>query len=116
MLDGISRTAASFAAGGKSAVYSMQSFTSASNDSVFVDSDGKWLGQPDAILSGSSADSQTQALLILSRPVYDQAARVCYRPCSGAFTLELGHLLSSKPSSLRTVIAVVLTRSSLHAF
>ena len=76
MLDGISRTAASFATGGKTKVYSMGKFTSASNDSMFVDVRGEWLGQPDALLSGRYAENKTSALLILSRPVYNETARV----------------------------------------
>jgi hypothetical protein len=77
VLEGTSHTVANFGPDGKTAVYSLESFASTKNGSCFLDSDGKWLGEPGALLTGSLESTRPRmAILILSAPIYHNAARV----------------------------------------
>jgi hypothetical protein len=71
-------TVASFQAGGRSIGEPTAEFASAAQGARFVDSQGQWLGQPDALLQGSVNGSSSDVLLVLSQPVFDRAAEVCW--------------------------------------
>ena len=72
------RTVASFQAGGRSAGEPVADFASAAPGARFVDGQGRWLGQPDALLQGAINGSRSDVLLLLSQPVYDRAAEVSH--------------------------------------
>lgn len=74
-------SAASFRAGGRTTAYPLPEFASATPGSKFVAADGRWMGQPDALVTGTAANgSQAEALLVLAQPVYDVQARVSHPP------------------------------------
>lgn len=70
------RTLASFQAGGRSFGEATAEFVSAAPGARFVDGQGQWLGQPDALLQGVVNGSRSDVLLLLSQPVYDRATEV----------------------------------------
>ncbi len=45
-----------------------------------MDSAGHWLNQPDALMKGTTGGHPADALLILSRPLYNETEQVLFLP------------------------------------
>ncbi|EIE22581.1 hypothetical protein COCSUDRAFT_53591 [Coccomyxa subellipsoidea C-169] len=65
-------TVASFEAGGRAGSSPIAQFVSTAPGAPYVDSEGRWLNQPDALMKGTTGGHPADALLILSRPLYNE--------------------------------------------
>ncbi|KAK9904160.1 hypothetical protein WJX75_005539 [Coccomyxa subellipsoidea] len=72
VLSSLAHTVASFEVGGRAGVSPIVVFTSTTPGAPYVDAQGQWLDQPEALMKGTLGGQPADSLLLLSRPAYNE--------------------------------------------
>lgn len=76
LLQSPAQTVAMFQDGAGVMGETVAAFASRTVGARFLDAQGRWLGQPQALLQGTANSTLSDVLLTLSQPVYDNTADV----------------------------------------